>query len=238
VINRHADYRRTTQLSKSRQAILGRLKQAIGRDAASDATTQVAERTPPARYPEARLRPASGGDRLERFVLQVQASGATVTRVRNRAAIASAVMEFVREHDLDPAIVVSADPVLEDIDWPSELKVDCRAAIDRDRTSVTGAVAAVSETGSVVIESGRSAPNSLAFLPDNHLSVVLTDQLVSHLDDVLALYGADANRTDMPRAVSFITGPSKTADVEQTLQHGAHGPKRKHVILVDDAGID
>jgi len=217
-------------MSNSRQAILGRLKSAVGREA----TAQVQPQTPVRQNLSKRLRPDISGDNIERFILLAQASGTSVTRVRNRSEISTAVLSFLNEHELDLNIVVSADPVLEGLAWPDELEVDCRAAIDEDKTSVTGAVAAVAETGSVVVQSGPTAPNSLAFLPDNHLSVVLGDQLVPHLDDVLAMFG----NADMPRALSFITGPSKTADVEQTLQHGAHGPKRKHIILVDNAGSE
>ncbi len=57
-------------------------------------------------------------------------------------------------------------------------------------------------------------------------------QIVRHLEDLWAQLRA---RLDgMPRAVSLITGPSKTADVEQTMQYGAHGPRRLHVILVEE----
>jgi L-lactate utilization protein LutC len=55
---------------------------------------------------------------------------------------------------------------------------------------------------------------------------------VAHIEDVWARMRSD--KRVMPRTVNFITGPSKTADVEQTIQEGAHGPRRLHVILVAD----
>ncbi|MDP7524513.1 MAG: LUD domain-containing protein, partial [Arenicellales bacterium] len=65
--------------------------------------------------------------------------------------------------------------------------------------------------------------------PDVHIVIVDKDQLVSHIEDVwLKLRALDK----VPRTVNFITGPSKTADVEQTLQIGAHGPRDLHVILI------
>ena len=138
------------------------------------------------------------------------------------------------ERELANRIVVSADDVLAGLDWPEDLTVESRGPLDGDETSVTGVFAAVAETGSIVIESSAQSPNTLAFMPDNHISVVLKPQLVGDMDDVLRRYATDGDGRALPRCLNFITGPSKTADVEQTLQHGAHGPKRKHVILVDD----
>ena len=68
------------------------------------------------------------------------------------------------------------------------------------------------------------------FLPENHIVIVRQEQLVNHLEDGWRCAQETSNR--VPRTVNFITGPSKTADIEQTLEYGAHGPKRLHVILV------
>ena len=71
------------------------------------------------------------------------------------------------------------------------------------------------------------------FLPENHIVIMDVGQLVRHLEDALRLVAN--NRRERSRAIHMITGPSKTADVEQTIQYGAHGPRRLHAIIVDSA---
>jgi L-lactate utilization protein LutC len=110
--------------------------------------------------------------------------------------------------------------------------VERRAGVGSDLVTVTGAYAAVAETGSVVLLSSAESPTTLNFLPDDHLVVVRESQIVAHIEDVWTRMRKD--KRAMPRTVNFISGPSKTADVEQTIQEGAHGPRRLHVILVAD----
>ena len=70
------------------------------------------------------------------------------------------------------------------------------------------------------------------FLPENHIVILHIDQLVANLKDgwECALKSSDG----IPRAVNFVTGPSKTADIEQTIEYGAHGPHRLNVVLVEN----
>ncbi len=122
-------------------------------------------------------------------------------------------------------------PMLAEIDWPRAMKIERRAAKREDRVSVTGVFAAVAETGSLVLISGPDSPTTLNFLPDVHIAVVRREQMVAHIEDVWSRLRAELR--EMPRTVNFITGPSRTADVEQTIQLGAHGPRSLHVVLVD-----
>ena len=112
------------------------------------------------------------------------------------------------------------------------LSVQRRAATGDDRVGVTGAYAAVAETGSLVLLSSAESPTTLNFLPDDHVIVVRETRIVPHIEDVWARMRSE--KIAMPRTVNFITGPSKTGDVEMIIQEGAHGPRRLHVILVAD----
>ena len=79
--------------------------------------------------------------------------------------------------------------------------------------------------------SGDGRPTSHNFLPDDHLVLLDAGRIVRYQEDIWTLLRAMPE--DFPRVVNLITGPSKTADVEQTVQYGAHGPRRLHVIIVE-----
>ena len=99
-----------------------------------------------------------------------------------------------------------------------------------DSVAVTPCFAAVAETGTVVLLSSPESPTSLNFLPEDHIVVADAGRLVPYMEDVWPLLRKAPD--GIPRTVNLISGPSKTADVEQTIQYGAHGPRRFHVILV------
>jgi L-lactate dehydrogenase complex protein LldG len=104
---------------------------------------------------------------------------------------------------------------------------------DSDAVSVTGAFAGVAETGTLVLVSGPEHPSTLNLLPETHIVVLRRDQLVGSYEDAWALLRVMGR--GMPRTVTMVTGPSRTADIEQTLQLGAHGPRRLHIVLIDGA---
>ena len=93
------------------------------------------------------------------------------------------------------------------------------------------AFAAIAETGSIVMCSSKESPVSLNFLPDHYMCVVHSNRVVNTMEDVWAR--VRSNGETLPRAINIITGPSRTADVEQIIQMGAHGPRRVHLLLRD-----
>ena len=99
-------------------------------------------------------------------------------------------------------------------------------------TSVSHAFAAVAETGTLVLTSGPDNPTTLNFLPDNHIVVLDAADLAGDFETVLARLREKFGAGVLPRVVNMITGPSRSADIEQTLILGAHGPRRLHVIAV------
>lgn len=180
--------------------------------------------------PRANLKPAIGDDPLAYFVEQLQSVSGKVTRVDSIDRVADVVAEHLARHGLGDRVVLAPDPALDGIPWSNRLMVERRAATGDDRLSVTGAYAGVAETGSLVLLSSPESPTTLNFLPDDHVIVLGESRIVPHIEDVWARMRGD--KKAMPRTVNFITGPSKTADVEQTIQEGAHGPRRLHVILL------
>ena len=99
---------------------------------------------------------------------------------------------------------------------------------------VTAADYAIAETGTIVLSSDE--PNSLlvSLLPPLHIAVLRSSQIIASLDQVISkLIHERIGRVDPTRSVSFITGPSRTGDIELTLSIGVHGPKELHVIILD-----
>jgi L-lactate dehydrogenase complex protein LldG len=182
--------------------------------------------------PRANIKPAIGADLVAYFIDKLQSVSGRVTRVASIDMVAEVVAGHLQSFDLGEAIVVAPDPSLDGIPWSNRLSVARRAGEGADNVTVTGAYAAVAETGSLVLLSAPESPTTLNFLPDDHLIVVREAQIVAHIEDVWVRMRKD--KRAMPRTVNFITGPSKTADIEQTIQEGAHGPRRLHVILVAD----
>lgn len=178
------------------------------------------------------IRPAVEGDCVALFARRITAAGASLVRVASLDAIPEAVSAFWGEHGLGHALICAGERAFDTIPWPTRFTVSVRTAADGDHTALTGVVAAVAETGSLVVAAARHSPNTLHFLPENHIAVVRASQVLRHLEEVWLLMRERSE--GMPRALTFITGPSRTADVEQTIQIGAHGPRRLHVVLADD----
>jgi L-lactate dehydrogenase complex protein LldG len=202
--------------------VLGQIRQSLGRSADAAAPIPV--------LPGSGPRPAFSGPLVERFVAKMQEKAATVERLANLAEVGAAVARYVAAVPAGPAVRVSG--ALADLGWPSHLTVMFGAAVREDETSVTPCFAAVAESGGIVTLSGHDTPSTLNFVPDTHIVVVHASQVVAHFEDVWAQWRASG--VPIPRTINVISGPSRTADIEQTIQLGAHGPRRLHILLIGD----
>jgi L-lactate utilization protein LutC len=106
---------------------------------------------------------------------------------------------------------------------------DRQALFDFD-VGITTAQAAIAETGTLVLESDTERHRLVSLVPPVHIAIVDAESIVPTLGDALKLVARE-NALDMSRTVTFITGPSRTADIELTLAIGVHGPKELYVIL-------
>ena len=99
---------------------------------------------------------------------------------------------------------------------------------------ITGVDYAVAETGSVVLMPSRGISRLVSLLPPVHLALVRPQDIVESLDDLFLLRRLEYHRNggEMGSYLNFITGPSRTADIEQTLVVGVHGPKEVHMVLL------
>jgi L-lactate dehydrogenase complex protein LldG len=126
------------------------------------------------------------------------------------------------------SICVGTDSVFNSIEWHTELVVKNKLPTKSDLVSVTSSFCAVAETGTLVLLSSPVSPITLNFLPETHFVLLSTKNIVAYYEDAWDRIRAE-NLT--PRTVNFITGPSRTADIEQTVQIGMHGPKELLILL-------
>jgi L-lactate dehydrogenase complex protein LldG len=103
-----------------------------------------------------------------------------------------------------------------------------------DQVAITGAFGGIAETGTLVMASGPDHPVTLNLLPDTHIVVLRESDIVGGYEDVWARLRARYGKDRMPRSVNTITGPSRTGDIEQTIELGAHGPRRMHILVVHE----
>ncbi|HSN76056.1 MAG TPA: lactate utilization protein [Anaerolineae bacterium] len=138
-------------------------------------------------------------------------------------------------------VAINAEPPLDGIDlverWPGiEWRVagqegkDLRAFCAVADAGVTGVDAALAETGAIVVSSGPGKSRLVPLLPPVHIALAPSSRLTTDLFTWTAVRGGA-----MPSSVTLISGPSKTADIEQTMAIGVHGPKRLIVILYQDS---
>jgi L-lactate dehydrogenase complex protein LldG len=175
----------------------------------------------------------SGEALVEVFRAQAEAALATVRVVDSAAEVPRAVAEFLRDHNLPATLRMGDDPRLKAMPWgETALEMSQGRSDGGDLNAVSHALGGVAESGTAVMVSGPENPSTLNFLPDNHIVVIAAKDIAGDYERVFAKLRATYGKGQMPRTVNFITGPSRSGDIEQTLLLGAHGPRRLHVLVV------
>ena len=145
------------------------------------------------------------------------------------AAVPDAVARYLTRTALPLTAVVW--PSLAHMDWQrAGIDAQPRKAVGSDAIGITGCFCAIAETGTLLQLSSAETPASASLVPETHIAIVPRARIVAGMEDAWALLRAENGA--LPRAVNFISGPSRTADIEQTLVLGAHGPARVHIVLV------
>jgi L-lactate dehydrogenase complex protein LldG len=184
------------------------------------------------------LIPARGqkppAERLELFKAMLDMAKATFAELDRKDDIPAAVSAYLRAKNLPQTIRHGEDARLALIPWASErtLEVTKGASDGAQLASVSYAFGAVAETGTLVMLSGPDNPTTLNFLPDHHLVVIDENDIAGDYESVWDRIRERFGNKEMPRAVNWITGPSRSGDIEQTHLLGAHGPRSLHVLLV------
>ena len=221
-------------MSAARDEILSGVRRALGRGAPSAAEYERLR----ARLHEAqdqlipaRARPAAG-ERLDRFRERAEAVGATVARVETLRGLPGAVAEYLAGRNLPARILASPDGIFDRAPWDERPALEVRRGAhgERDLVGLSRAYAAVAETGSIAMAGGADNPHLSSFVPETQLVALPASRIVGGFEEVWRLARADG----MPRTLTFVTGPSRTGDIGLKIELGAHGPRRLHLIVIDD----
>ncbi|MBX3548683.1 MAG: lactate utilization protein C [Xanthobacteraceae bacterium] len=173
-------------------------------------------------------------ERTELFRQMVEHAKASIVMLDSKDDVPAAVAAYLRSKNLPQSIRHGDDERLSLIPWAKErtLEVTKGASDGAQLASVSYSFAGVAESGTLVMLSGADNPTTLNFLPDHHLVVVderdIAGDYETIWDRLRERFGANA----MPRVVNWITGPSRSGDIEQTHLLGAHGPRSLHVLVV------
>jgi len=229
-------------VSNARDQVLGAVRRALkSNGAAAEREAVVAERlSRGTRGPQPARAQLSHRDQVALFQEMAEEVAATVARVASADEVPDAVAAYLKGENLPAKLRMAPDAELDALPWESQplLQIERGRAGAADEVSVTRAFAGVAETGSLMLLSGPEAPTTLNFLPENNVVVLDASAVVGFYEDAWDQVRARYGDGGMPRTVNFITGPSRTADIEQTIQLGAHGPRRLHIVLVGDSQGD
>lgn len=179
----------------------------------------------------------SGEERLALFKAQAEAALATVTEVSSPSEVPQSIALFLRNHNLPATLRMGDDLRLKAMPWgETSLEISHGPSGGADLNAVSHAFGAIAETGTLALVSGPENPSTLNFLPDNHIIVVAAKDIAGDYEAVWSRIRFTFGKGGMPRTVNWITGPSRSGDIEQTLLLGAHGPRRLHVVVVRNEG--
>jgi L-lactate dehydrogenase complex protein LldG len=190
---------------------------------------------------------------LARFVREFERVGGVFHRVSEAEEAPVAIAGIARERGMNSVVAWHADALGVDVataltarglhaSAAPDVEVDAR---ERERRralaaaadlGVTGVDLAVAETGTVVVISGAGRPRSASLLPPCHVAVFDREALVESLSQaslVLEAWHEGASPAWRGASINFITGPSRTADIELTLTRGVHGPREVHAVFVE-----
>ena len=241
----------------AREAVLARVRAALGRGEGSDAEARAAALAYVAQRGQG-PRPAMPANLVGRFLERARDMQSSVDRVAALDAVPEAIARYLdaaaradsgggrgaEQETAGPGGEASSErgpaarpggvcwPEFATLGWrEAGLAIESRPTVGNDALGITGCFCAIAETGTLVFLSGVETPGATFLLPETHVAVVRADQVVSGMEEAFAKMRA--NRDALPRAVNLVSGPSRTGDIEQTIVLGAHGPRRVHIVLVD-----
>jgi L-lactate dehydrogenase complex protein LldG len=197
-------------------------------NARDDILLSIRSRTrPKTDKPEPYRAPIIASDLVAAFAEKAQAANAEIRVLEGEAEIPEAIADILRSHNLAARIHLPPNSDIAQTDWRLSIE---RSAPGPDDATVTRAPLAIAETGTLVQPARNCSPASWHFRPGLEIAILRESDIVAHFEDALVKLKKD----NLPATINLITGPSRTGDIEQTLELGAHGPKALAVLIVRD----
>ncbi|MCR9219479.1 MAG: LUD domain-containing protein [Alphaproteobacteria bacterium] len=229
-------------MSAARDQILGHIRRSLGRGEGAEAAAareavdaRLTER-PRGLIPE-RARTPDPDALVALFQEKAARVDCTTQVIASLDELPDAVADYLARENLPAELRMGAHPDLTAAPWDSRptLSVSTGPTDGSHAVSVAAAFAGAAETATLALLSGPDAPTTLNFLPESEIVLLRKSRLVGPYEDVWRLLRArNEEAGGLPRTVNLITGPSRTGDIEQTIELGAHGPLRLHVVILDD----
>jgi L-lactate dehydrogenase complex protein LldG len=176
---------------------------------------------------------------VELFQTRVESVGGHCIVVRDSTEAVAALGRIISDiQDGKPAtrVALSDAPMLSDLakDLNVEIAEVCPTPSDLFSydVGITMAQAGIAETGTLVLQAEKERHRLVSLLPPVHVALLPADRIFATIGEALAALRGDTSEA-LSRAITFITGPSRTADIELTLTIGVHGPKELYVILIE-----
>ena len=213
----------------ARDNILTRIRAQSGRSGATSEAELQAVRAHITQRERGPLPSIARDEPVAHFIAECDRLKTTVARVQSTADVPTEIARYIAAENLKARLV--GWPQFASLDWTkSNIAFDNRPANGDDLIGLTGCFCAIGETGTLLLLGAAETPKSTALLPETHICVVEASHIVPTMEDAFALMRKEIG--EPPRATFFVSGPSRTADIEQTIVIGAHGPYRVHVVLV------
>jgi L-lactate dehydrogenase complex protein LldG len=223
----------TQPLNDTRHQILSRIRSSLGVTGKESHRLRAVEDR--LTYAPKGVIPARGqGDKNERlhiFLARLEAANATYETLSNLDTLPRRIGIYARERNLPIRLRLGNAPQFRSLIWQT-IELQYGASDGSDTMTLSHAFCGVAETGTLILTSGSDNPTTLNFLPEHHLVVLNASDIESDYESAWSRIEQTFGKGEMPRTVNWITGPSRSADIEQTLLLGAHGPRALHVFVV------
>lgn len=220
----------------ARDDILGTIRRQLGVTGREPTRRDVVEqrlmRAPRGLIPKRADLPAP--ERLALFIRMAEAVNASVTRVESLDEVPDALAAYLRAHNLPQRLRHGEDAIFNAIPWDKQKNLEHESGRSHgsDPVGLSHAFAGVAETGTLALTSGSDNPTTLNFLPDTHIVLLEAKDVVGDYESVIDRLRSRYGRGRMPRTLNFVTGPSRSGDIEQKILLGAHGPRQLHIVVV------